>query len=102
MPTPTQSSGDVALTTAQDLQQRAKRCTHCYLLTNAATEGLSRQRCFRPTPDRPAQLPELVGDWTWQTDHDDRQPRPSEAESGSRSTKDQLVRPFAWARILIG
>ena len=56
----------------------------------------------RPTRDRPAQLRELVGDWTWQTDHDDQQPRPSDAESHSRSTKDQLTRAFAWARILIG
>jgi hypothetical protein len=56
----------------------------------------------RPTRGRPAQLRELVGDWTWQTDHDDRQPEPSVAESGSRSTKDQLIRAFAWARILIG
>ena len=56
----------------------------------------------RPTQDRPAQLRELVSDWTWQSDPDDQQPRPSSAEGDSTSTKDQLTRAFAWARILIG
>jgi hypothetical protein len=56
----------------------------------------------RPTQDRPAQPRELLSDWTWQSDPDDQQPRPSDAEGDSTSTKDQLTRPFAWARILIG
>src|SRR5215217_2588255 len=65
MPTPTQSSGDVALTTAQDLQQRAKRCTHCHLLTNVATDlrweinatETTELALRRRTSRRPRQLP---------------------------------------------
>src|SRR5215213_7918652 len=67
VPTPTQSSGDVALTTAQDLQQRAKRCTHCHLLTKRCHGPEVRVdvagrtgRASRPAPpesDHPALTP---------------------------------------------
>lgn len=51
--------------------------------------------------DRPG-LRELMGGWTWQIDPDDRRPPASDAEGDSISTKRQLTRAFAWARILIG
>jgi hypothetical protein len=74
--------------------------------TAAATESpaseVNGSPARRATQDRRAQLRELVSDWTWQSDPDDQQPRPSDAECDSTSTKDQLTRAFAWARILIG
>jgi hypothetical protein len=43
----------------------------------------------RPAQDRPAQPRELLSDWSWQSDLDDQQPRPSDAKGDSTSTKDQ-------------
>ena len=43
---------DVALTTTQDLQQRAKRCTHCDLLTNADLRWESTSQKEPPAPFR--------------------------------------------------
>ena len=60
-----------------------------------------RTAASRPSQDRP-RLRELMGGWTWQIDPDDRRPPPSDAERDSISTKRQLTRAFAWARILIG
>jgi hypothetical protein len=58
-----------------------------------------RSATRRPAPAHPA-LHDLVDGWTWQP-HPDEQPLPpSNPEPTSRN--DQLIRAYAWARILIG
>jgi hypothetical protein len=66
-----------------------------------STTGSTAERSAtrRPAPAHPA-LHDLVDGWTWQP-HPDEQPLPpSNPEPTSRN--DQLIRAYAWARILIG
>jgi len=57
----------------------------------------------RIAADRPAQLPKLLGGWTWKPDPSEAEIQSGNTSSDSTSTAaDQLIRAFAWAGILIG
>ena len=65
--------------------------------------GHTWPRATRGRPSgRPAQLQERAGSWTWRTDPEDQQLPHSEPGGDSASAKGELVRAFAWFRLLIG
>jgi hypothetical protein len=52
--------------------------------------------------DRRPQLSELVGEWRWRPDPDDREPSSATDEDSSSAADHELIRVYMWAQILIG